>query len=460
MSSFSITARKEAAVLVADGSSVQMALLWVKVLDSLADCSLAFPELDGRPVQHLERKMAAAAKAIGHTLPTSTDFRKALEFRNKRLTGPIREAVSRALCHSMGTASQYYQAPTASDAYNAYSVVQDIVGGARAASPTEEDMDVEGKREGGYTEDSNGDDETAVCPERRHTADKGKRKPVEEEREGAYIQGSSGGYQTAVGGHSPGRRHTADKGKRKPVGEREYIQGSSGGGHSRHTADKGKRKPVGEGEYIQGSCGGDHTAVVGHSRHTADKGKRKPVGEREYMQGSSGGGHSLERRHTADKGKRKPVGGEESTQDSIGGDQGGHSSERRHTAGKEKKQRVEEKRCSSGGEPTPVSGGHSPEGRHTVDKGKRKKEQKRATPLKTDEVDDEAAHEWRPSPKKKKRYSKGQTELLEKYFSRHIADRSFPTAMECRDFMQLYKSQFEGRTVKDIYDKCRNIAGR
>ena len=34
----------------------------------------------------------------------------------------------------------YYQAPTMSDAYSAYSVVQDIIGGARAASPGEEDM--------------------------------------------------------------------------------------------------------------------------------------------------------------------------------------------------------------------------------------------------------------------------------------------------------------------------------
>ena len=68
----------------------------------------------------------------------------------------------------------------------------------------------------------------------------------------------------------------------------------------------------------------------------------------------------------------------------------------------------------------------------------------------SEEVDDEDVHEWRPSRKKKKRYSKGQTELLEKYFSQHIAERSFPTSMECRDFMQLYKSQFEGRTAKDI----------
>ena len=91
----------------------------------------------------------------------------------------------------------------------------------------------------------------SVVPERRHTADKGKRKPVEEKREG---QGRSGGYQTAVGGHSLERRHTADK---------------------------GKRKPVGEGRYVHGSTGGDQTTVGGHSRHTAEKGKRKPVGERE-----------------------------------------------------------------------------------------------------------------------------------------------------------------------------------
>lgn len=131
-------------------------------------------------------KIYAAANSIGHTLPTSTDFRKTLEIRIKRLTGPIREAVSQALNHSLGTANQYYQAPTASDAYNAYSVAQDIIGGARAASPTEEDMDEESveeeKREGGQDVD-----------------------------------------QTAVGGDSPERWQTADKGKRKKGGNESYT---------------------------------------------------------------------------------------------------------------------------------------------------------------------------------------------------------------------------------------------
>ena len=43
-------ASKEAAVLVADSQSVQMALLWMKILETLVDVTLAFPELDGSQV--------------------------------------------------------------------------------------------------------------------------------------------------------------------------------------------------------------------------------------------------------------------------------------------------------------------------------------------------------------------------------------------------------------------------
>ena len=109
--------RKEAAVLVADSPSIQMALLWMRILETLVDVILAFPELDGSPVRHLDRKVSASAKVVGHTLPMSTDFWKSLEIKNKRQSGPIREAVSRALTHSLGAANQYYQAPTAADAY-------------------------------------------------------------------------------------------------------------------------------------------------------------------------------------------------------------------------------------------------------------------------------------------------------------------------------------------------------
>ena len=52
-----------------------------------------------------------AARGLGHTLPTATAFRKQVEIRNKRLSGAMRESVSRALSHSLMTAQQYYQAP-------------------------------------------------------------------------------------------------------------------------------------------------------------------------------------------------------------------------------------------------------------------------------------------------------------------------------------------------------------
>ena len=259
--------------MVADGPSVQMALLWMKLLErTMADCTLAFPELNGAPLQHLERKIYGAAKSIGHTLPTSTEFRKCLEIRNKRLSGPMREAISRALSHSLGTAQQYYQAPTVSDVYSTYSVMQDIIVGARAGSPTNEGMLSQ--------------------------------KEVSEEGEKAE--------QTALG------------------------------------------------------C----------------------------------------------------VGGEE---------------------------------------------GDSPERSQEVDhERKRKKGKEKARPWEAGALreEDKEVCEWLPKKKRTRRYSKEQTELITKYFSRHIAETNFPTSMECREFVELYKSHFQDRTAKDIYDKCRNIAGR
>ena len=91
----------------------------LKVLDAtFPETTLAFPDFDKRPLQHLERKVQTSAKTIGHTLPSATAFRKFIEIRNKRLSGPMRDAVSRSLSHSLGTAEQYYQAPSLNDVYS------------------------------------------------------------------------------------------------------------------------------------------------------------------------------------------------------------------------------------------------------------------------------------------------------------------------------------------------------
>lgn len=133
----SLTGRKESALLVADSTTVKMLLLWTKVLNrmSFSASTLAFPDFEGNVMKHPERKMITAASLLGHTLPLPTAFRKELETRNKRQEGPLREAVSRALAHSLSTAQQYYQAPTISDAYMAYRAMQDIITGTRGLSP-------------------------------------------------------------------------------------------------------------------------------------------------------------------------------------------------------------------------------------------------------------------------------------------------------------------------------------
>ena len=84
----------------------------------------------GTPLAHLERRIAAAAKDLGHTLPTATDFRKEVEIKNHRLEGPITEGVSQALSHSMQTADLYYQAPTVEDSFGAFTAIQAIIGTA------------------------------------------------------------------------------------------------------------------------------------------------------------------------------------------------------------------------------------------------------------------------------------------------------------------------------------------
>ena len=63
-----------------------------------------------------------------------------------------------------------------------------------------------------------------------------------------------------------------------------------------------------------------------------------------------------------------------------------------------------------------------------------------------------------PSPRRKT-FTPQKEDLLADYFARHIAKREFPTSVECRDFIKLHPS-FAKRKPKDIYDKCRNIAGR
>ena len=127
--------RMESALLVADATSIEMILPWLKIVEKMVPHShLAFADTDGSELVHLEWKIDSATM-LGHILPTATKFRKCIEIKNKRLCGPMKDAVLRALADSYATAQQYYQTPTSSDAFQAYMVMQDIIGGLRAASP-------------------------------------------------------------------------------------------------------------------------------------------------------------------------------------------------------------------------------------------------------------------------------------------------------------------------------------
>ena len=109
--------------------------------------------------------------------------------------------------------------------------------------------------------------------------------------------------------------------------------------------------------------------------------------------------------------------------------------------------------------------GDSTESRETADHGRKgKKGKERATQRdgqEEDEEKEEGVRPLRPSPRKRRKvYSEEQMELITKYFGQHITQKNFSTTIECRDFVALYKTQFQDRTPKDIYDKCSNIAGR
>ena len=263
-----------------------MMLLWVKLLQKTApDSPLAFPDFDGKEVTHLERKIDGAARGLGHRLPTATAFRKQVEIRNKRLGGAMRESVSRALSHSLMTAQQYYQAPTLSDIYGAYTIVQDIIAGARAGSPAKEH--VSGREAGEEREEAG------------------------EEREGA----------------EPEQRE-----------------------------------------------GGKHGRKVPKASEVRESGSREKSGGRE----NDGRAHDSRERDGVEKGS------------------------------------------------TP-----------------------REAPS--------------PSPRprqKKKGFTERQCALLADHFDTQISTKNFPTTVECREFITMYGEEFPDRSPKDIYDKCRNIAGR
>ena len=80
-------------------------------------------------------QIGTAAKSLGHNLPSATEFRKEIEICNKRQEGQVRDAVSRALAHSLSTAQQYYHAPTLSDTFETYRGIDEIMRGERARSP-------------------------------------------------------------------------------------------------------------------------------------------------------------------------------------------------------------------------------------------------------------------------------------------------------------------------------------
>lgn len=228
---------------MADETSIQMLLMWERVLDVVVpEADLAFPNMSGEQVTNLDRKIKCAT--TGYNLPTATDLRKEVEIQNKRLQGPLREAVSRALSHSQATAQQYYQAPSERDIIQTYDVISNIISGKKGRDvgetnddrkgkkrivdekQTEERGDVKGKGKGKKRVTEEDDVEEQEKKERE--VRKGKKRVAfqdssdEEESEGGEAKEKSWMMQTS-------RREVKGKGKKRVVmqilGDEEESEG-------------------------------------------------------------------------------------------------------------------------------------------------------------------------------------------------------------------------------------------
>ena len=66
---------------MADATSVEMLLLWMRVVRSVVEnAELAFQDYYGESLVYLERKIKTAMKEFGHSLPSATSLRKQLKF--------------------------------------------------------------------------------------------------------------------------------------------------------------------------------------------------------------------------------------------------------------------------------------------------------------------------------------------------------------------------------------------
>ena len=63
-------------------------------------------------------------------------------------------------------------------------------------------------------------------------------------------------------------------------------------------------------------------------------------------------------------------------------------------------------------------------------------------------------------PKKRRRFSEGQTEALRSNFGANIQEKVIPSGKEIDDFLQSNAAQFKGWVRGDIYSKIRNLIGR
>ena len=345
--------RKESALIVADATSIKMMRMWMKVAERAVPGShLAFASLDGSELQHLERKVNAAAKVLGHNLPTATKFRKHLEIQNK---GPAKDAISRALAHSLATAKQYYQAPTRSDTYKAYRLIEGIIEGTRAASPPQEG--VKSGKEGGP---------------------RGKSKRMAQQRGEGLNSSESEGDEMVTGRKGKGKR------KGRPV-ERE-----------RWGEWKGEKIYTSESEQEEAA----------QRKREKGKGRATEIEERRVRREWKSEKHHLSE---------------------FQEDEYMMETERR---GKRRGRTVEEKERRMRGEREELDWSESEEG---------------------------TSISMSPQVKRQK-FTERQTDLISDYFHSEISNKRYPSSRECRDFLSIYAGEFLGRTSKDIYDKCRNLA--
>ena len=390
-----------------------MLSLWVKVSDLLPQNSLGFADYNGTPIRHLERVIDRAARALGHSLPTATTFRKHVEISNKRFEGPQREAVSRALSHSISTAAQYYQAPTEGDTISTYQVIQSIIDG-QGGGPSDEDAT------------------RRRSPERRSPTPprggKGKRRASPTETAAASRPRGRG---KTPGSSESSESPTPHPSKAKRARDRTPPRGGKGKRRASPTETAAASRPRGRGK-TPGSSESSESPTPHPSKAKRAR-DRSPTPHRDTRKG---------RRRVESDSPSPPLPSNRERAGDLS-----HTPPRGATGRQRASHAMTQMvRLEASANPPPQQPMKTKRARSSSPKTPRGASGKTGT--------GSSALTQSAGSGKRKKFTKEETTDIETFFKRQVETNELPSLTECREFLEIYKLN---RTPKNIQDKCRTI---